>query len=576
MIRLDLYATATGELLASYPLAGAAVVNPVRRLIGGLSVPWNVPGTPSVGPAIFRPGSVQLPADLAWAKHLVEHDSNRSAGYLIRAAETAAGLLTVAQLVDGPLADDVLAGVQNRTRDGLSVRVEVDRWNRLADDTLEIVASRLREVSSVAVPAYAPARASVLAALPPTERETIMAELRQMLDLTASAPGTPQDPPPPAPSPGNPDGGPAPEPSPTVPPQGAPGQALAGLTATVDPAALAAALAPHLARVQIPAIEVPAPPPSPPARRGFATVSAAAVEVARWQSEGRGNIYELSAALNDVVPANDAGGGAGTGNDVRPQWLGELWTARQSRRRYVDALGTPSRLTGMKAKGWRWVTRPEVDDYAGDKAAIPSNAVSTEPAEADAHRTAGGWDVDRVFFDLGDPAFIEALFQAAAEDYAIKSDAWLAAQLMAAAVAFDADGLGASASLVAALGAMGAAAAGIGASVSWLAVAPDIFGDFAGLTRDEVPWWLGAGNADVSLGNQDGAAGGFSFWADPALAAGTYIGGDRRAATYFEEGATPIRVQAVNIPNGGVDLGVFGYNSVIVNDERALYHGTIA
>ena len=37
-----------------------------------------------------------------------------------------------------------------------------------------------------------------------------------------------------------------------------------------------------------------------------------------------------------------------------------------------------------------------------------------------------------------------------------------------------------------------------------------------------------------------------------------------------------MRVRAENIPQGGVDIGVFGYAALIVNDPRAMFKGTIA
>lgn len=572
-VRIDCYATGTDQLLASVP-AGQALVNPDRRLVGGLAVPWDVPGQPSIGRAVFRPSSVTVPADPSWCKFLIEHDPARSVGYLNQAADTAAGLLAALRVAPGPAGDQVIADILARVRDALSVRVEVDRWNVLPNDQgVEILASVLREISAVAVPAYAPARASVLAGLPTHESESIMAQLRTMLDLTASAPL----PAAPAAAPEPPQGPPAPVPAPAAPAPAPPAAAPPAVTAALDPQALAAALAPVLAAaLNGPGRpgEPPAGPVAPPARRGLSTVAAAAAEVVRWQSEGTGQLGTLTAALNDVVPASDAGGGSGVGNDNAPQWLGELWTARQSARPYVDALGTPARLTGLKAKGWRWKVRPVVADYTGNKTAVPSNAPTTEPAEADAHRTAGGWDVDRVFLDLGDAAFIQALFAAATEDYAVKSNTWAGAQLVAAAAAADAAGLTAT-TLLGALGALGAAAGAIGAQVSWLAVAPDVFAAFSALTRDDVPWWMGSADA-MDLSTSRGNVGGFRFWADPELDAGTWLAGDRRAATYFEQGTTPIRVQALNVANGGIDLAVFGYNSLIVNDERALWWGDLA
>lgn len=569
-MRLDVYATGTDQLLASVPVA-CAMVNRDARRIGGLAVPWDVPGTPSIGRAVFRASSVTVPPDASWVKLLQEHDPADSRGYLLEARDRSLGLLTSFQVAEGAAGDAAMAAVEDKTRDGLSIRAEVEDWAVLQDGTVEIRASRLREVSLVAVPAYESARVSLAASLTQEEGLSVMAELRQMLDVKASTPnpsGSGTGSPDPAPAPAAP-AAPAAQPAAPAAPAApaSPGLVLAG-GQSLDLQALAAALAPHLAGPRQP--EPQAAPPVPPTR-GPGSVRAAAQAVADWYHRtGGSNPGELMAALNDVVPADDAG----QGFIGRETWLGQLWTATVTGRPYIDALGTAKPLTGMKAKGWRWVTKPAVADYAGNKAAIPSNAVSTEPAEANAHRTAGGWDVDRAYVDLGDADMIQALFEAATEDYRSKSNTWTGAQLKAGA-----DGTlpgAAPTDVVSLLVALGAAAAGIGARVSFLAVAADLFAEFAGLTRNDVPWWFG--QATLNPADQTANVPGFSFFVDPALGGGQYVAGDQRAATYYELGApngTPVRVQAVNIPNGGVDLGVFGYNAVIINDGRALWTGDL-
>lgn len=61
---------------------------------------------------------------------------------------------------------------------------------------------------------------------------------------------------------------------------------------------------------------------------------------------------------------------------------------------------------------------------------------------------------------------------------------------------------------------------------------------------------------------------GLSFECDPELPSGTILAADSRAYTPYEKG--PIQVEALNIPNGGIDLGVFSYIAAIVNDPRAV------
>lgn len=550
---LSLICAHTGELLAQLP-TGPALVNREQRLIGGLASPYNVFGTPSGGGAgvraVFRASSISVPSNRSHVKLLVEHDNSQSVGYMTDADELHAGLVGVYRVAAGASGDAALDGVENRTRDGLSVRVEVDRYNRLPDGSIEVLSSRLRETSLVSVPAFDDARVAALAASSPTERDEVMARIADLIDLKASTPPV-ADPPVPAPQP-------APA-APSVAPTAAAAPAF-------DMAAFAAALAPLLAAAPPAATEPPAgqaPRPVPPVgNAGPGTIQAAAQTVADWYRRDGGNINTLLAALSDVVPADDAGEGF-----TRPAWIGELWTASQSRRPYIDSLGTPKPLTSLKIQGWKWVTKPAVGNYAGDKAAIPSNDVVTAPAEATAQRKAGGWDIDRAYIDLGDPAFIQAMFEAATEDYRRKTDVAVGAALLAAQVAGPNDPVEAD-SVQAALIGMAAQAYAIGAQINWVAIASDLFTDLAGLTKDELPWWFDP--ASLNIGEQSGNIPGFRFWVDSTLTDGTVLAGDSKAATYYEVG-TPIRVQAVNIPNGGVDIGVFGYHGLIVNDARALF-----
>src|SRR5690606_1846253 len=71
--------------------------------------------------------------------------------------------------------------------------------------------------------------------------------------------------------------------------------------------------------------------------------------------------------------------------------------------------------------------------YSGDKADVPSNAVSTEPVEIAAQRIAGAHDIDRKYHDFGDQGFWQSYVAAMTESYAVQSDAAVMAQVTAAA-----------------------------------------------------------------------------------------------------------------------------------------------
>jgi hypothetical protein len=315
--------------------------------------------------------------------------------------------------------------------------------------------------------------------------------------------------------------------------------------------------------------EQPTPPATPPVELSRRPRRSAALTFARARDTLADAIRRspdaafVNAALTDIIPSSDAGQGF-----LQPQWLDELWTPVAARRDYIESINRQALTTGTRVYGWKWELLPEVADYAGNKTPIPSNAVSTVPAEAPITRLAGGWDVDRIYVDLGNAGYLEALFQAATRDYALKTEAKVSAALKAEATPAAAE------SLVDAFNVIALTLAGVGASPSFVGIASDLWGGFLGLSSDAVPWWVAQSSA-ISLTNSTGNVNDLRFFMDPNLAAGHVLAGDRNAATYFEASPAPLRVQAVNIPNGGIDIAVFGYQAVLVNDPRGLVDVTV-
>jgi hypothetical protein len=115
-------------------------------------------------------------------------------------------------------------------------------------------------------------------------------------------------------------------------------------------------------------------------------------------------------------------------------WSGELWSGLQYEPVWSDLLSHGD-LTYWEGKGWRFVTTPEMQDYAGDKAAIPSGTVTTEDSSYEAARMAVGVDVDRKFYDFPNEAFVNGLFEKIRESWEIKLDAKVKAFVLAQAVA---------------------------------------------------------------------------------------------------------------------------------------------
>lgn len=528
--------------------SGAATAIEDRREIRGLIVPYDVPGDTSAGPVSISAGALTLPDDLSRIKLLYGHDRERPVGYLTATAETARGLEGVFAIAPGADGDAAIEACRARIRDGLSY--EVSRV-RLSDDGSRVTAARLDAVALCSVPAYDDARA-----LAASRQDRNMFTLETARAALANAESSDADRAAAAafmlahPDATDADRASAAE---VVSPTGEPNVESDG--GNVEPAVVGAET-----------VAAGRAPAGITAGRRSPTITAAqGVERLAAALRGASDAGQVNAALADVIPANDAGlGFMGQG-----QWVGEFWTAQATRRDFLDSFQRGVLTTGVKVHGWRWVNKPQVGPWAGKKTEIPTNAVSTEPAEASIERTAGGWDVDRIFFDLGDASFLSSFLAAAVADYAAKTEAGFAADILAAATTAPA-----STDLVTGLNTIAQTLSMRGAQLSSVAMSADVFADYLAIPASDAPWWL-ARQGSVDLRNAETTAAGVSVSVVPGLPANTVIGADRRAATYYEAAGSPIRVQAVNVPLGGIDLGVYGYHATLIHDETAIVSTTV-
>ena len=264
---------------------------------------------------------------------------------------------------------------------------------------------------------------------------------------------------------------------------------------------------------------------------------------------------ELAAALTDITH---------TANSwvQSSQFLNELWSGVPYARRVVPLVNNAA-LTSYKVVGWRWSDPPTVATYAGDKADVPSDAAVTVSAEATVKRLAGAHDVDRKFWDFGDQAFISAYFQAMAASYAMKSDQALAADLLAAAPASTPTGGDLWGAII--VGAMNVYAA-TGADATFALANPADIITAAATTAQNAPAFL---PAVLSVAGT-GSVGGLTIVPVSSVTAGTVVVGARMAATFYELAGSPLRVEAVSLPDGGVNVGVFGYYATLVHATGGL------
>ncbi|ASR83514.1 major capsid and protease fusion protein [Arthrobacter phage Laila] len=511
--------------------AGLLTASASTRTISGEIVEYGVVGHTSLGPTIFQAGSITAPTPLSKVKMLISHDSERSVGFLDSLEDNGNKPFAAFKVPAGDEGDEALTKAANGTRDSFSVGVHVQEYSFDDEGNLLVHASTLKEVSLVTIPAFENALVHDVAA---NRKEATMTveEMRAQALANAQTPGNP---------------------------------AVALAAAAADNAPSPAESAPSTQPATVPtrhatAAEAQAAPIQVGGRRGL-DISAAANIVIDHLRAGL-PATQLSAALSDVVPADDAGEGF-----LRPTFIGELWQAFNDDRPLIDAFGTPGKLTGTKVYGWKWdlANRPKVGRYAGNKTEVPSNPLKTVPAESDAQDFAAGWDVARKYIDLGAADFIESVFRGATADYRLQTEIWFGEQILA-----EATEVAGVTTVLGALSQFNVEAARIGAKLSTIQFGVDAWEEFINLPESQVPWWLKA-QGTVELDGMKGRAGGVSFSANLGLGAGQILGADKRAATYYEAGSVPIRVTAQDIPRGGVDLGVFGYAGAIVHDPRAIW-----
>lgn len=246
-----------------------------------------------------------------------------------------------------------------------------------------------------------------------------------------------------------------------------------------------------------------------------------------------------------------------------PQALGELWEKQPYNQRYMPLL-TQATLTNTTARGWRWVTKPQVGDYAGNLAEVPSNVIDTEPVEVKAQRLAGGHKLDRIYRDFNNLDVIESYFRNQSEDIARKLDAKALAAITAAATAT-------TAGTVPSGVAKGMAAIVDGAldvittenRPSFAIVSPELWREIA-LTKDDDK--LAFLNAGFGLEEGDFA----SFKIVPGnVGTGKVIVGAKEAVKFFVP-SSPIRVEGLDVHHGGVDLAVFTYYASIAENAAAI------
>lgn len=511
------------------------------RTITGVVAPYNTDGMTSAGKVRILPGAIRLPEPLSRVKLLAYHSNEpgtppEAVGVAIHAEDTDTGLVMTFKIPATAAGDEALASAAAGVKDGFSVELI-----RTDIHAATVRGGDLMAVAHVPIPAFDTARVTDVAATHHPEGNTTMkmtpeqiarlaalrtqdtmtrAEADELVVLIAAEAIDQAE----------------------ADLDAEAAAAAAGGTDSADesaPAPDAAALT-VAAAAMAPAL-VTATRVEEPGNGGTVRNAAGLFEtVTRFNAGERSP--ELTAALSDVVysasPFAD-----------HPAWAGELWDGNEYQRKFVPLL-TQTPLTSMKVTGWRWVTPPEVGDWAGDKTEVPSNEVEVEDASTTAARLAGAHDIDRAYWDFGNTDFIESFYRKQVESYAKKSDAKALAAILAGARGTTA----VSGGLAPLLKAAARAANEVETFTDGYAATSIVVNsldklDLIDVAALDVPAYL------KDILNIDPS----NFKASASVPRGQVIAIAKPAMSFRELPGVPIRVDAIDLARGGRDTGVFGY-----------------
>ena len=483
-----------------------------RRTITGTIVRYGTVGYTSAGPLTVRAGAFQVPDDLGRVKLTYEHDRSQVLGYLAELREDGADLTATFKIASGPAGDQALTEAAERTRDGLSY----DVIDAVVEDG-ELISARLVAVGQVAFPAYDDGRVSSVAASNPTDRNTMPCTTCGQVHA-------------------------------------------AGVTACQTVAATASSAPATEPTTATAAAVLPAVPAGVNNHRpGITTSRESALDafvtaVTAAMAPGGAGARGIEAALADVTHTEH------TGAVSREAWSDELWSGLVYTPEWVPLFNTGP-LTDWTGRGWRFTQKPEIEDYEGDKAEIPTNTIATEPSDYEAARMAVGHDFDRKFFDFGDTGFLRACLEAVRESWAIQLDGKVRAHALANAVPVA--GAASDSVLKAAMRAANAVKTRTRARATWVAVNDGDFETLLDFTRNDVPAFLELFNINPG-----------SFVVDPLVTAGTVLAGVKSAATVRTLPGSPIQVDAQNLANGGIDRAFFGYYAIEEHHTQGIASAT--
>lgn len=520
----------------------ALFANAEARTVRGLVLPFDEISAPNASgndPIMFTAGTVELPTDPAAFLLNEGHSQFQPRGHALKLEETPAGIVAefaIAKTAEGDalLARCLEADAAKRPR--LSAEVI-----GIARDGIRALSAKLTGAAFVERGAFASAGLFAIAtpaadgtaavALSPEQVAEIDALIQTRIDEALAA-----------------------QPAPTTQDPTQTGT-TSGETMTA-----AAALA---------ALSGGTPTPTQTDGTSAAGLFAALADFGTGNdSTGLADYAAGSALFAIKTVQNDGPSGKTISADTAvPQFLQELITRNPYAQKFLPNFNQAS-LTGVTGQGWRWVDgkRPEVDEYSGNTAEIPSNDIDTEPVAFTAKRIAGGHKLDRRYIDFGDTSVYASYFDQMAQSYSRKVDQLALADAVAGATAVTAGAVpsGIAKGLVSVVDGYLNVDANEN-TPEFAYIEASLWREIILTPKDDVLGYLNA-----ALGLTSGDLSGFRLIPTNRLATGKVLVGAKSAMTVYQLPGAPIRVEGIDPHHGAVDPALFGYYASVVNAPKAL------
>lgn len=264
----------------------------------------------------------------------------------------------------------------------------------------------------------------------------------------------------------------------------------------------------------------------------------------------------VQAALADLVPADDAGQVY-----IKDQEVGELFEARKSERRFVEAVGVKP-LTSLTVAGKRKDRTFAVKDWAGSKAELPTGKFTTTQETWKASAKAVAVDIAMELIEFGDESVISDLYEQAVDSYVEQTETELVDYVITEATPLTATG-----GIVDTVNAAAAQLGAIGARMNIVVCAPDVYADLMSMKVNDAPWWL-SGSSSMNIGGQSANVGGITITTSQELEAGQVLVADSRAIDYRE--SKDFRYRALDVAHGGVDVSLIKFKAAKVTDSGSV------